>query len=142
MFLFFIVFIFLFFFDKGLFTWSVAQSACCTLSSELPTVLLAWRHLDTMVLTNFENLNYISNILQEAHVFLVLTDPSNYLHLFKDNQQTFPWTGERTSSHLKVSKMWFGQNIKRLSESFFADFWCQEGISCFFFVHLFCPQHI
>ena len=29
----------------------------------------------------------------------------------------------------KLLKMWFGPNIKYLSESFFADFCCQEGIS-------------
>ena len=45
------------------------------LYSEQPTVLLAWRHLNTMLLTNFENLNSISNIFQETRDFLVLTDP-------------------------------------------------------------------
>ena len=39
------------------------------------TVLLARRHLNTMLLTNFENLNSISNIFQKTHNFLVLTDP-------------------------------------------------------------------
>ena len=42
--------------------------------SEQPTVLLARKHLNTMLLTNFENLNSISNIFQETHYFLVLTD--------------------------------------------------------------------
>ena len=45
------------------------------LYSEQPTVLLARRHLNTMLLTNFENLNSISNIFQETNDFLVLTDP-------------------------------------------------------------------
>ena len=45
------------------------------LYSEQPTVLLARRHLNTMLLTNFDNLNSISNIFQETHDFLVLTDP-------------------------------------------------------------------
>ena len=44
--------------------------------SEQPTVLLARRHLNTMLLTNFENLNFISNFFQETHYFLDLTDPS------------------------------------------------------------------
>ena len=44
------------------------------LYSEQPSVLLARRHLNTMILINFENLNSISNILQETHYFLVLTD--------------------------------------------------------------------
>ena len=44
------------------------------LHSEQPTVLIAGRHLDTMILTNFENFNSISNIFQEIYNFLVLTD--------------------------------------------------------------------
>ena len=42
---------------------------------EQPTVLLARRHLNTMLLTNFANFNSISNIFQETHDFFVLTDP-------------------------------------------------------------------
>ena len=45
------------------------------LYSEQPTVLLARRHLNIMILTNFEILNSISNIFQETPDFLVLTDP-------------------------------------------------------------------
>ena len=45
------------------------------LYSEQPTVLLAWGHLNTKILTNFENLSSISNIFKETHDFLVLTDP-------------------------------------------------------------------
>ena len=44
------------------------------LYSEQPTVLIARRHLDTMILTNFENFNTISNIFQEIYSFLALTD--------------------------------------------------------------------
>ena len=40
-----------------------------------PTVLLTRRHLNTMLLTNFENANSISNIFQVTHDFLVLVDP-------------------------------------------------------------------
>ena len=64
-----------------------------------------------------------------THNFLVLTDPLIYLYLFQNHRQTFSWLGERPSSHLKVSKMWFGPNIKYLLEPFFADFCC--CISCF-----------
>ena len=39
------------------------------------TVLLARRHLNTMILNNFEYFSSISNIFQETHNFLVLTDP-------------------------------------------------------------------
>ena len=49
--------------------------AKCMLYSEQPTFLLARRHLNTMLLTNFKNLNSISNIFPETHDFLVLTDP-------------------------------------------------------------------
>ena len=45
------------------------------LFSELPIVLLALWHLNIMIFTNFENLNFILNIFQETHDFLVLTDP-------------------------------------------------------------------
>ena len=45
------------------------------LYSEQPTILLAQRQLNAMLLTNFENLNSIPNIFQEAYDFLALTDP-------------------------------------------------------------------
>ena len=35
--------------------------------SEQSTILLAPRHLSAMLLTNFENVNSISNIFQETH---------------------------------------------------------------------------
>ena len=54
-----------------MFTLSVTQSVC--LYSEQPTVLLARRHLNTMILTTSENSNSISNIFQESHDLLVLT---------------------------------------------------------------------
>ena len=72
------------------------------LYSDQPTVLLARKHLKTMILTNFENLNSISNIFRETHDFLVLTD---YLYLFKNNGPIFSWPEERPSSHLIVTKM-------------------------------------
>ena len=43
--------------------------------SKQQTVLLARRHLNTLILTIFENLNSISNIFRDTHDFLVLTDP-------------------------------------------------------------------
>ena len=45
------------------------------LYSEQPTLSLTRRHLNTTLLTNLENLNFTSNIFQETHNFLVLTDP-------------------------------------------------------------------
>ena len=62
--------------------------------------------------------------------FLSFEGPSNYLHLIKNHRQTFSWPGKRPSSHLKIGKMGFGPNIKYLSEPFFTDFCCREGISC------------
>ena len=47
---------------------------------------------------------------------------TNYLYLSKNHRQTFSWP--RNIRH-PISKL-----LKYLSESFFADFCCQEGISC------------
>ena len=50
----------------------------------------------------------------QTHDFFILTDPlfiCIYLRI-TDRTTTFPWPGERPSSHLKVTKMWFGANIK------------------------------
>ena len=55
-------------FEKGLFTLLVTQSVKAT-------VLLARRHPNTRLLTNFENINSISNIFQETQDFLVFKDP-------------------------------------------------------------------
>ena len=54
------------------------------LCSEQLFVLLALRHLNTMLLTKFENLNSILNIFQETQ-FLSFNGPTNYLHLFKNH---------------------------------------------------------
>ena len=42
-----------------------------------------------------------------------------YLYLFKKHRQTFSSPGESPSSHVKVTKMWFGPNMKYLSEPLF-----------------------
>ena len=47
----------------------------CMLYSEQTTILLAQIHLNTMLLANFDNLNFTTNIFQETHYFLVLNDP-------------------------------------------------------------------
>ena len=59
------------------------------LYSEQLTVLLARRHLNTMILTNFENLNSISNIFQETHNFVVLTDPVIICIYLRTNDRHF-----------------------------------------------------
>ena len=55
-------------FENGLFTLLVKQNV-------KPTVLLARRHPNTTLLTNFENINSTSNIFQETKDFLVFKDP-------------------------------------------------------------------
>ena len=73
------------------------------LYSEQPTVLLARRNLNTMLLTNFENLNSISNISQKAHGFLVLTGPVIICIYFRAADRYFRDRGgvrHRTSCNL------------------------------------------
>ena len=88
-FLFFIFFIFLSFSMTNVCLLSVyfVGYAKRMLYSEQPTVLLARRHLKTMLLINFENVNSILNIFQETHESF--ERPSNYLYLFKNHRQTF-----------------------------------------------------
>ena len=62
-------FFFCIFFNKWLFILPVTQSVCCTLSNQP----FCWLGDNTMILSNFENLNSILNIFQETHYFLVLT---------------------------------------------------------------------
>ena len=72
--------------------------------------------------------------------FLSFDGLSNYLYLFKNHRQTFSWQAERRSSHFKVTKIWFGPSIKLFSKSFFADFYCRVGISCFLLLSLSTPS--
>ena len=101
----FIIFIFFILFFSFFLTnpWYLVRNAKRMLYCEQRTVWLSRRRLNTMLLTNFENLNSILNIFV---------------------------TGERPSSDLKVTKIWFGPNIKYVSEPFFADFCCRQGITC------------
>ena len=103
------------------------------LYSEQPTVLLARRHLNTMLLTSFENLNSILKIFQETHDFLVLMDPITICVYLKTTDRHFR---ECPSSHLKVTKMWFGPNRKYLPE-----LGCRELIFCYvWFYYHFCNE--
>ena len=61
-----------FYTDISFFIFSYAKHM---LYSEQPTVLLAQRHLNTVPLNKFENLNSILNIFQKTHDFLVFTGP-------------------------------------------------------------------
>ena len=53
----------------------IVRYAKRTLYPEQPTVVLAQRNLNTMILTSFKNLPLISYIFQETHNLLVLMDP-------------------------------------------------------------------
>ena len=70
---------FLFSFLFFCFVWQMSvylvSYAKRVLYSDQPTVFLARRYLNTMILNNFEILNSILNSFQETHDFLVLTDP-------------------------------------------------------------------
>ena len=73
-----VFFFFFIFFGKCLFTLLVTQNVCCTKSSQ-PFCCLG--DTKTLILTKFENLNFILNIFQETR-FLSFYWPSNYLYLF------------------------------------------------------------
>ena len=66
--------------------------------------------------------------------FLSFHGPSNNLYLLKNYQQTFSWTEKCLSCHLKVTKIWFGPNIKYISKPLSADFCCRESISFFHYI--------
>ena len=57
-------------FTQIFFPFSLTNVVCCTLSNQR----FGWLG-DTELLTNFENLNSVSNIFRETHDFLVLMDP-------------------------------------------------------------------
>ena len=96
-----------------------------------------------MLLTDFENLNSILNISQEFLSFLglngllnntrfilVFTDPLIISIYLRTTEKHFCDQGTIRQS-VKIIKMWFGTNIKYLSEPFDADFYCWKGISCY-----------
>ena len=64
------------------------------LYSEQQTILLARRHLNTILLTNFENLNSISKICQGTHDFLVLTNPVIIYTYLRTTDRHFPDQGK------------------------------------------------
>ena len=64
--------------------------AKCLLDSEQPTILLARGHLNTIILTNFENLISISNIFQATHDFFVFTDQVIICIYFRTTDRLHP----------------------------------------------------
>ena len=126
---------FRFLLQKYFFSFSLTNSLGYVkrmLYSEQPTVLLVRRYLHNTFDQFWKFKFHFQNISRSTR-FLSFDGPTNYLCLFKNHRQTFPWPGKRPSSHLKVTKKWFVTNIKYLSESFFAYFSCREGISCLIF---------
>ena len=99
------------------------------LYSEQSTGLLAWRNLNIAV-EQFCKFKFHFEQFPGNTRFFSFGGPTNYFYLFKNHRQTFSWPGESPSSHLKVTKMWFGPNIKYISKTF-ADFCFREGISHF-----------
>ena len=108
-----------------------------------PTILFAWRHLNTMHLTLSTKILKIQippRTISRNTQFLSFDGLSHYLYLLKiepafvplkkNRRQKYLWPGERSSSHLKVTKMRSSPDIKYLSGPF-VDFCCREGISCF-----------
>lgn len=79
------------------------------LHSEQQIVVLARTHLNTMILTNFENFNSISNIFRETHGFLVLTDTAIICIYIRTVFVTGDW---RPPAHLKVTKCDLVQILK------------------------------
>ena len=99
------------------------------LYSEQSTGLLAWRNLNIIV-EQFCKFKFHFEQFPGNTRFFSFGGPTNYFYLFKNHRQTFSWPEESPSSHLKVTKMWFGPNIKHISKTF-ADFCFREGISHF-----------
>ena len=108
-----------------------------------PTILFAWRHLNTMHLTLSTKILKIQippRTISRNPQFLSFDGLSHYLYLLKiepafvplkkNRRQKYLWPGERSSSHLKVTQMRSSPDIKYLS-GHFVDFCCREGISCF-----------
>ena len=84
-------------FENSLFTLMVTQSV-------KPTVLLARRHPNTMLLTNFENINSISNIFQETQDFLGFKDPQISCIYLKTTNRHFRDQGNVHHPTLKLLK--------------------------------------
>ena len=117
----------------------VTQSACCTLSRQP----FYWLDLNTPKRNAFDQFwkfKFRIEYFPRNSRFLSFNGPINYLYLFKNHQQTFSWPGERPSSRLKVTKIWFDPNINYLLESFFANFCCRESISSLQFDLLWCQE--
>ena len=100
--------------------------------SEKLSVLLARRHLNRMLLINFENLNSISNMSQETHDFLVFIDPVIICIYLRSTDRHFHDQGNVRHPTSKLRKYDLIQILNNLSQHFFADFCCREGISCLY----------
>ena len=106
--------------------------AKCMLHSEKLTILLARRHLNRMLLINFENLNSISNMSQETHNFLVFMDPVIICICLISTDKHFHDQGNVRHPTSKLLKYDLIQILNNLSQHFFVNFCCREGISCLY----------
>ena len=109
------------FFYKGFFSFSSTNAflPCrlrkCILHCDQPTVF-GKEAPKYNVLAQFWKFKFFSEHFPRNSRFLSFKGSSNYLYLFKNHRQRFSWLGERPSSYLKFSKIWFGPNIKYLSQ--------------------------
>ena len=101
------------------------------LYSEQPSDLLARRHLHTMLLTNFKNLNSISKIFQETHDFLVLTDPVIICIYLRTTYRRFRDEGNVRHGTSKLLKCDLVQTLNTFRNPSLRIFAAREGISCF-----------
>ena len=128
-------FLFLFFFFSFFFIFFDKSCLPCRLHKDYAVLSAANRCVgsETSKHNTFDQLWKFKipflNFFQETHN-LSFGGTSNYLYLFKNCRQTFWWPGERLSSRLKVTKMWFDPNKKYLWEPSFADFCWREGFPC------------
>ena len=106
-------------FHKCLFTLLVTQSVCCS------------ETLNTMLLTNFENLNYISNIFQETHDFLVLMDPLIICIYLRNTDWHFRHQGNVRHPTSMLLKCVLVQTLNNFWNPFW-DFCWREGTSCWY----------
>ena len=95
------------------------------------------------VLAQFWKFKFFSEHFPRNSRFLSFEGSSNYLYLFKNHRQRFSWLGERPSSYLKFSKIWFGPNIKYISQPSFVDFFViEKNIYYYVVIHTYIITYI
>ena len=91
-----------------------------------------WKFSDS----EFENLNSISNIFQETHNFLVLTDPVIICVYLKTTDKHFHDQENVCHPISKLLKCDLVQTLNTFRNLFFVTFCCREDISSFFYMDI------